>query len=102
MRKTLLITLLSAIAVCTKGQILKIATSPSAIVTQIPGYSQVSTISTKTYPYSPSTPSTQPTPIDEDSTTEDDRIYEYADILPVTITTTDGNITSTSVGKYGL
>ena len=99
MKKTILITLLSVIALYTKGQILKIATTPSAIIAQIPGYSQVSAISTKTYPYTPSTPSTQPTPIDEDSTTEDDRIYDYADVLPVNITIPDGNITSTSVGK---
>ena len=82
-----------------EGQILKTSTSPSAIAAQIPGYSQVSTFNTKTYSYTPSIPSTQPTPIDEDSTTEDDRIFDYGDILPISITMADGNITSTSVGN---
>lgn len=90
---------LLALMLYSEGQILKTSTSPSAIAAQIPGYSQVSTISTKTFSYIPSTPSIQPTPIDEDSTTEDDRIFDYGDILPVNISIADGNITSTSVGK---
>jgi len=81
------------------AQILRIATSPSAISSQIPGYNEVTTINTKTYSYTPSTPSTTPTPVDEDSTTEDDKLYRYADSLSVNITTSDGNITSTSIGK---
>lgn len=99
MKRTFLITVLFAIVLCTSGQILKTSTSPFVIATQIPGYSQVTEINTKTYNYTPSTPSTSPTPIDEDSTTEDDRIFDYGDILPVNISMADGNITSTSVGK---
>jgi len=99
MKKLLLVIGLLTLMLYSEGQILKTSTSPSAIAAQIPGYSQVSTISTKTYSYTPSTPSTQPTPIDEDSTTEDDRIFDYGDILPVSISIADGNITSTSIGK---
>ena len=99
MKKLFLLLCFYAIAFQAQAQILRIATSSSVIPSQIPGYSQVSTISTKTYNYTPSVPQNPPTPIDEDSTTEDDKIYDYADILPVTIATTDGNITSTSMGK---
>lgn len=99
MRKATFVVVLSIIALYTKAQILKIGTSTSAIATQIPGYSQVSTITTKTYNYTPSVPSTYPTPIDEDSTTEDDRIYDYGDYVPVSLSIADGNITTTSIGK---
>lgn len=99
MKKLFLLLCCYAIVFQAQAQILRVATSSSVIPSQIPGYSQVSTISTKTYNYTPSVPQNPPTPIDEDSTTEDDKIYDYADILPVTIATTDGNITSTSMGK---
>lgn len=81
------------------AQIKRIATTPTAIVSQIPGYSQVTTIATKTYSYTRSIPVTPPTPIDDDSTTEDSKLYRYADNLPVSISIADGNITSTSIGK---
>jgi hypothetical protein len=81
------------------AQVSRIATSPSAIATQIPGYSEVSTINTKTVSYTPSTPPADPTPVDDDTTTEDNKLYRYADILPVTVSMSDGNITSTSAGK---
>ena len=85
--------------ICSSGQILKVSTNPTLIATQIPGYSQVSVINTKTYPYSASNPSPNIIPIDEDSTTEDDRIYEYGDVIPVSITMADGNISTTTLGK---
>lgn len=81
------------------SQIIRISTSPGAIQTQIPGYSQITTINTKTYSYTPSIPPVPPTPIDEDSTTEDNKLYRYADNMTVNITTSDGNVTSTSLGK---
>lgn len=99
MKKTLPILLLVLITLNTNAQILRVTTSPSTISSQIPGYNQVTTINTKTYSYTPSTPPTSPTPIDEDSTTEDDKLYRYADNISVNISTSDGNITSTSVGK---
>lgn len=99
MKRTLPIILLVLIALNANTQILRVATSPSTISNQVPGYSQVTTINTKTYNYTPSTPTTPPTPIDEDSTTEDNKLYRYADKITVSITNTDGNITSTSVGK---
>lgn len=83
----------------TDAQIKRVVTTPSAIASQIPGYSQVTTITTKTYSYTPSVPVPPPTPIDDDSTTEDSKLYRYADNLPVTISIADGNITSTTIGK---
>lgn len=82
-----------------KAQILRVTTSPTAITSQIPAYNEVSTISTKTFSYIPSIPAVNPAPIDEDSTTEDDKLYRYADNITVSINTSDGNITTTSVGK---
>src|SRR5688572_11513309 len=81
------------------AQVSRIATSPSAIATQIPGYAEVGTINTKTVSYTPSTPPADPTPVDDDTTTEIDKVYHYADILPVPVSMADGNITSTSAGK---
>jgi hypothetical protein len=81
------------------AQIKRIATTPTAITSQIPGYSQVTTITTKTYSYTPSIPVPPPIPIDDDSTTEDSKLYRYADNLPVNLSIADGNITSTSIGK---
>ena len=99
MKKTILLITFFLITLFTEAQILKIATTPAAISAQIPGYSQTSTINTKTYSYTPSTPTTSPVPIDGDSTTEDDKIYVFGDILPVNISMSDGNLTSTSIGK---
>lgn len=92
----LFLSLLSHLA---NAQIIRVATSPGAIPAQIPGYSEVDSINTKTVSYTPSTPPTPPTPIDDDSTTEVDKVYHYADILPVSISMSDGNITSTTAGK---
>lgn len=63
---------LCAIMFCAtiKAQMIRVATSPSTIDAQIPGLSEVSTIATKTFSYTPSVPTSPPTPIDEDTTTE--------------------------------
>ncbi len=47
MKNLLLLMALSGIVSFSEAQILKIATSPSAISTQVPGYSQITSISTK-------------------------------------------------------
>ena len=99
MKQLLLVICLYTIVAQSKAQILRVATSTSAISSQIPGYSQVSAISTKSYNYTPSIPQSYPTPIDEDSTTEDDKLYNYGDNISANITTGDGNITTTSAGK---
>lgn len=99
MRKLQLLILVSLLINISNAQVTRIATSTSNIANQIPGYNQISSIATKTFSYSPSTPPNATNPIDEDTTTEDPKIYRYADILPVSINITDGNVTSTSVGK---
>ncbi|WP_039131939.1 trypsin-like peptidase domain-containing protein [Flavihumibacter sp. ZG627] len=81
------------------AQVLRIITSPTQITSQLPAYSQVSSITSKTISYTPSTPPTPPTPIDEDSTAEESKVYKYADVLSVNIGIADGNITSVSSGK---
>lgn len=99
MKKVLLLICFYTIVAQSKAQILRVTTSSSAISSQIPGYSQVTTINTKSYSYTPSIPQEPPTPVDEDSTTEDDKLYNYGDNISVNITTADGNITNTSAGK---
>lgn len=93
---TLLI--VTCLAFISKAQILTQSTSPTTIGTIVPGYSEVTTISTKTFSYSPSTPAATPNPVDDDSTTEDNKLYDYADIIQNTIVMSDGNITNTSAG----
>ncbi len=90
---------LSVCVICAKAQIITKATTASAIGSQIPGYSQVTSFNTKTIAYTPSSVPTPPTPIDDDSTTEDQKIYRYADNVSTNITMADGNITSTTIGK---
>lgn len=99
MKNFTILFLLTISCIYADSQILRIATTPSQIPTQIPGYNEVSAINTKTFSYTPSVPVAPPTPIDDDSTTEDSKIYHYADNLPVSISIADGNITSTSIGK---
>lgn len=99
MKKLFLLICFYTIVFHSQAQILRVATSSSAISSQIPGYSQVSTINTKSYSYTPSIPQSSPTPIDEDSTTEDNKLYNYGDNISVDINTADGNITATSEGK---
>ena len=99
MKKTFFSTLFLAFAICSYPQILRIGTSSSGIAAQIPGYSEVSTITTKSYSYTPSVPAPYPTPIDGDSTTEDDRIFDYGNYIPVSLSIADGNLTTTSIGK---
>lgn len=99
MKKLLLLICLYIMASQANSQILRVATSSSAISNQIPGYTQIVSINTKTYSYTPSVPQNPPTPIDEDSTTEDDKLYNYGDNINVNINTADGNITTTSAGK---
>lgn len=56
MKKSLLVLCFCAVILQIQAQILRVATSTSTISSQIPGYSQVSTISTKSYNYTPSIP----------------------------------------------
>ena len=99
MSKQILTLLMGFSCLSVNAQIVRIATSPSAIASQVPGYNEVSAVTTKSYQYTPSPAYTPPTPVDDDSTTEDSKIYPYADNIPVNIGISDGNITSTSVGK---
>lgn len=96
---SILLLLFSVIFANIQAQVLRVATSPSSIASQIPGYSQVTTINTKTIAYTPSLPPASIAPIDEDSTTEMSKVYEYADVLTANITMANGNITSTTIGK---
>jgi hypothetical protein len=79
MKKISLLICFYLIAFHSQSQILRVATSTATISSQIPGYSQVSAINTKSYNYTPSVPQSKPIPIDEDSTTEDDLLYNYGD-----------------------
>jgi hypothetical protein len=99
MNKVYLTSIFILLSFLLKAQILKIATSPTLITTQIPSYSQVNTINTKTYSYSPSIPTSQTITTDGDTLTEETKMFDYGDVIPVTISMADGNITTTSIGK---
>lgn len=81
------------------AQILRQQTSPQAIGSQIPGFSQVSSINTVNISYTPATPISYPTPVDGDTTTENPDIYDYGSILPINYSLSDGNFTTTSLGN---
>lgn len=85
--------------VCTNAQMQREQTSAQTIASQIPGYSQISTINTVNVSFTPPVPPAQVTPVDEDTTTEGNGVYDYGTILPANISIANGNITSTSIGK---
>lgn len=99
MKKFYLALCASLLSFASTAQILRQQTTPQTIASVIPGYSQVSTINTVTVSYSPPTPPSQPTPVDGDTTTEGNGVYEFGSVLPVNFSITDGNFTTTSVGK---
>lgn len=83
----------------TNAQIIREQTTPQTIAGQIPGYSQVSSINIVNILYTPPTLPTPPTPIDEDTTTEGNGMYDYGTVLSANIILDNGNFTTTSAGK---
>lgn len=81
------------------GQIVTQSITSADLTNLIPGYSEVSTINAKSVSYSPALPQADPIPIDGDTTTERNDVYDYADPVAVSIQMSDGNITNTSQGK---
>jgi len=65
----------------------------------VPGYTEVTSIHTRTINYTPSVSAPTPTPIDGDTTTEGNGIFVFADVIPASISIADGNITTTSIGQ---
>ena len=74
MNKTLIVLCTMAITFASNAQIIREQTTPQTIGSQIPGYSQVSSINTVTVSYTPPTPLSQPTPIDGDTTSFQQRL----------------------------
>src|SRR5258705_12628622 len=99
MKKILLAFVATTFFFVAQAQILREQTSPQTIASQIPGFSEISSINTLTISYTPPTPPSPPTPIDEDTTTEGNGPYDFGTILPVNISLADGNFTTTSIGK---
>jgi len=98
--RILFIVFFSTIIFSAKAQILRVATSAQKINRQIPGYSELKTINTKTFTYSPKVSKAKIlTPIDGDPKTEINKTDHYADILSVAIGVADGKISSSSAGK---
>jgi hypothetical protein len=87
------------LCIALNAQIIRRQTSPQSIANDIPAFSEVSSINSVNISYTPETPPSYPDPVDGDTTTENDDIYHYASPLPVNISLSDGNITSTSLGK---
>ncbi|WP_426326782.1 trypsin-like peptidase domain-containing protein [Pedobacter sp. R-06] len=98
--RILLVVFLSTLFLCAKAQILRVATTPQQINSQIPGYPDLKTVNTKTFSYSPKIANAKiQAPIDGDPKTEINKTEHYADILPVAVGMADGKITSSSAGK---
>ncbi len=99
MYKILIVLCTMAITFASNAQIIREQTTPQTIGSQIPGYSQISSINTVIVSYTPPTPLPQPTPIDGDTTTEGNGIYDYGSVIPVNFNLSNGNFTTTSAGK---
>lgn len=99
MRKILFLIVLICTILSSNAQIISEYISATDLPTLVPGYSQVTTINTKTLIYSAPTLPTEPIPIDEDSTTETNGPYYFGDALTANIQMSDGNYTNTSLGK---
>lgn len=100
MKRIFTTSFLCCLLILGKAQILTQATSPSTIGSMVPGYSQVASYNTTTLNYTPPAPVPDPpTPVDEDTTTEDIKVWDYASPFSVNISMNNGNITNTSIGK---
>lgn len=99
MRKALIVLYAMALALATNAQILREQTTPKTIGNIIPGYAQVTIINTVSVAFTPPAPLTQPTPIDGDTTTEGNGVYDFGAVISVSINLSSGNFTNTSVGK---
>lgn len=99
MRKLSLAFFAILLSIAAKAQILRQQTSPQTIASEIPAFSEVTSINTVNVSYTPATPVSYPDPVDGDTTTENPDIYDYGSILPVNFSLSDGNFTSTSFGK---
>ncbi|MGH2643274.1 MAG: trypsin-like peptidase domain-containing protein, partial [Chitinophagaceae bacterium] len=82
-----------------QGQVVTQSITAADLPNLIPGYSEISTINTKSITYNPTAPPSDPTPIDGDTTTERNDVYDYADPASMLVQMSDGNITNTSKGK---
>lgn len=99
MKKSIFLLLAIASTLVLKAQVLTQATTPQNIANYIPGYSQVTTVNTVSFPYTPTTPAAAKTPVDGDTTTEDNGVYNYGTIIPTSVPLTSGNYTNTTSGK---
>lgn len=75
------------------------STTPSTLSNLIPGYSEVTNINSKAITYNYTLPPPEPTPIDGDTTTEGNGPLYYGDALAFNADMSNGNYTTTSVGK---
>lgn len=99
MKKSIFLLLAIAFTWTLKAQVLTQATTPQTIANYIPGYSQVTTVNTVSFSYTPTTPAAAPTPVDGDTTTEDNGVYNYGTIIPTSVPLTSGNYTNTTSSK---
>lgn len=97
--KTLLALTLSLLCHPLFSQIVQQNVSPSTLPSLIPGFSQVTSISAKSFVYTPSAIPTDVTPTDGDPNTEGNGAYFFGDAIDYPIQLSDGNITQTSAGK---
>jgi hypothetical protein len=88
MKKTLLALLAFMIFYCASAQILRIPTSPEVIESKIPGFSEIKQIDTKKYPF----------PSSKLARRDTAGAFETSRMLPVKLTTADGNQTTTALG----
>lgn len=99
MKKSIFLLLAIAFTWALKAQVLTQATTPQTIANYIPGYSQVTTVNTVSFSYTPTTPTAAKTPVDGDTTTEDNGVYNYGTIIPTSVPLSSGNYTNTTSGK---
>ncbi len=99
MKHLLLLFATSNLCLFSKAQYITVVATPTYISTRVPAFSQVSTYNLKTISYTATIPPPPVVPIEEDSTHAIDGLEHYGDMLVTSITTADGNITTTTLGK---
>ena len=74
------------------------STTPNTISTLIPGYSQISFVAIKTISFTPPEAPPSSTPVDGDTTTEQNGPFDFAEPLSVNLMMSEGNVTTTNIG----
>lgn len=99
MKRIVFCILLVRMCFIAQSQIISQLINPSDLPNLVPGYSQITTINTKTVVLNNVTPETPPLPVEGDQNSQTNSAFLYGEAIPISIVMSDGNYTNTTQGK---